>query len=308
MKNAILPNYFTNLALNFLDEALAEVTLSTYVSRDGEKINLFKLGDPKSEKLVLLPPYGMSFLLLSRLAKSLSRYFYVLSWESKGCPDFAVKMSEDDLSLATQANYFLNILDQEQFEQFHFVGWCQAAQLLVYTLFHHDVNPHTVSWIAPAGLGFSLLESEFERCALPIYLQIAEKGAGYAEKLSVILDKYRDQKLTEVIAAEKFTMMHLSSVEMTCRFSKYMRAYEENKLIVNQQVKDVINNNRVLIIHCKDDTYSHYSEAVQLEKKFCDQINLHLLPEGGHLQLFNQPLQITDILRSNLLISSGNVI
>lgn len=296
MKDANLPNYFQQLDLGFLKQTLSQVKSSTYLTSDKQKMRLFKFGDPSLEKLVLLPPYGMSFLLVCKLAACLSKHFYVLSWESKGCPDACVEMIQDDLKLSTQSRIFLDILQQEQFDKFHFVGWCQAAQLLIYTMFNSVLTPKTLSWIAPAGLGFSLLESEFERCALPIYLQIEQEGIEYAKKLAVVLDKYRDKKLTEDIAAEKLTMMHLSNVEMTYRFSNYMRSYESNKSIVKQHVQGVLKQKKVFIIHCKDDTYSHYSEAVQLEKQYRDHIQLCLLSEGGHLQLFNQAHQVADIL------------
>ena len=42
------------------------------------------------------------------------------------------------------------------------------------------------------------------------------------------------------------------------------------------------------IIHCRDDTYSHYSEAVQIAKNF-PSVSLELLNSGGHLQVYNDP-------------------
>lgn len=142
-----------------------------------------------------------------------------------------------------------------------------------------------MSWLAPAGLGFSLVTSEFERCALPIYLQIEAQGKELGEKLAKILDKYKDQPLSEENASEKITTLHLNDTELTYRFSKYMKAYEDNKVIAKKFVSSVLELHNVMIVHSKDDTYSHFSESVQLDKQF-DNVRLELQRTGGHLQLF----------------------
>jgi hypothetical protein len=298
--------YMNESNVFILANELELVRVAKHTAIDGEKVNLYKLGNPASEKLVILPPYGISYVLVSKLARALSERFYVLSWESKGCPDNAVAMSTDDLQLDTQSANFENIIKQEGFEDFHFVGWCQASQLLVHTLAKTELKPRTISWVAPAGLGCSLVSSEFERCALPVYLEIERQGVVQAEKLARILDKYRDEPITDDIAAEKLTMLHLSDAEMTHRFSKYMKAYEDNKTIAKDLLDTVLNMHKALVIHCKDDTYSHYSEAVQLDKQY-QSIELSLLPKGGHLQLFNDPDVLVKLIHEYIDRESASV-
>ncbi|MCX4030253.1 alpha/beta hydrolase [Endozoicomonas sp. SM1973] len=290
-----MPSYLNKVDTSILAEELGDIDASIYRAPDGYEFNLYKVGNPSAEKLVILPPYGMSYLLLSRLVKVLSGKYYVLSWESRGCPDYEASVSDDRFDLVSQSEDFVNILKQEGFDSFHYVGWCQAAQLLVHTLSVSDLQPKTISWIAPAGLGTSLVKSEFERCALPIYLEIEKLGSAYAEKLAMILDKYRDQPIREEIAAEKYTVLHLSDPDATHRFSRYMKLYEDNKSKVIELLGQVFEKHHVYVIHCKDDTYSHFSEAVQLEKKYPN-VELELMPGGGHLQLFYEPDVIAGLI------------
>jgi pimeloyl-ACP methyl ester carboxylesterase len=216
-------------------------------------------------------------------------------WESRGSPNGDIPAVDADLELATQARDFAAIVERLGIADFHFVGWCQAAQLAVYTAATRAVRPRSMSFIAPAGFGYSLLKSEFERCALPVYLEIARQGVAAAEKLGRILDKYRDAPPTPTLAGDRLTLLHLADPEATYVFSKYMRAYEENKAVVTDLASGVLDRIPTQTIHCKDDTYSHFSESVQLTKRH-PSVQLSLLPRGGHLQVFDEAEAYGDLV------------
>ncbi|MFC3374404.1 alpha/beta fold hydrolase [Rugamonas sp. CCM 8940] len=261
-----LPEYLRAAGLGGVAEELAPVQCAELWDEDGRRHVLYKLGQPSLPKLVLLPPYGVSYLLLARLAALLAQRFHVLSWESTGCPDSSSPLHESDLTLARQSALFQRILQQEGFQQFHFVGWCQAAQLAVHAVASGAVAPASMSWIAPAGLGCAIVQSDFDRCALPIYLDIERGGAALAGKLGVILDKHRSAPFCPANAAEKLTMLHLGDAALTHRFSRYMLAYARNQPEVHALLGAALASCPTLAIHCKDDTYSHFSESVQLAK------------------------------------------
>lgn len=287
------PSYLTDIDTSMVTRELDEVRYLSVAGGDGRQHTLYEFGWKGGENLVLLPPYGMTFLLLSRLARILARRFHVLIWESHGCPNSAMPLCDADYELASQSRHFSEVIKHEGIAEFHFVGWCQAAQLAAHATANGYIKPRTMSWIAPAGLGYSLVKSEFERCALPIYLEIERNGTSHAEKLGKLLNKYRDEPATEAIAAAKLTMLHLPDPQMTYAFSRYMRAYDENKRITKPLVASVLGSVPTLAIHCRDDTYSHFSESVQLSK--CHpSIELRLLERGGHLQVFNDPVTLAE--------------
>ncbi|WP_437677695.1 alpha/beta fold hydrolase [Sorangium sp. So ce131] len=298
-----MPSYLSQLDPAALKAELADVQFSTCLSAEGRRTALYRLGCNNGPKVVLLPPYGVTFLLVARLARALSKNFQVLIWESKGCPNADIPMVDADLELTAQSSDFRDIVEQEAFEDFHFVGWCQAAQLVAHAFSYARIKPKTMSFIAPAGFGYSLVKSEFDRCALPIYLEIARQGVSGAEKLARILDKYRDVPPSKVLEGDRLTMLHLSDPHATYVFSKYMRSYEHNKTTVNRLLSDVLSAVPAQTIHCKDDTYSHFSESVQLSKKH-PSVQLRLLPQGGHLQVFNEPETQADIVSSFIRSSS----
>lgn len=290
-----LPGYLDGLDLSCLGDAVTAVRVSTFTALDRQTLRLYRWGSPAAEKLILLPPYGITFLLLSPLARCLSQRFEVLSWESAGCPSADDSLCGEPTRLDRQSAQLGEIVRVQGLEEFHFVGWCQAAQLCVYSLAAAHVRPRTLTWIAPAGLGHGLVKSEFDRCALPIYLEIERQGVAQAEKLGRILDKYRDQSLTAANVAEKLTMLHLSDPQMTYRFARYMRAYVDNQAVVRSLLDDVLETPRTQVIHCKDDTYSHFSESVELAKMYPG-MRLELLPRGGHLHLFRSPQLVAELI------------
>ncbi len=290
-----LPDYLRAASLGVVAEELAPVRCTSMLDEHGRRHVLYQLGEPSLPKVVLLPPYGISYLLLSKLATLLAQRFHVLSWESAGCPDSSSPLDESDLTLARQSALFQRILLQEGFEEFHFVGWCQAAQLAVHAVASAAIAPLSMSWIAPAGLGCAIVQSDFDRCALPIYLDIERGGAALAGKLGVMLDKHRSAAFCPANAAEKLTMLHLADPALTHRFSRYMLAYARNQPEVNGLLASALASCPTLAIHCKDDTYSHFSESVQLAKHHA-KVELKLLPKGGHLQLFNDPAILAPLI------------
>jgi pimeloyl-ACP methyl ester carboxylesterase len=220
------PSYLAHLDASILVAECDDVRYRRVAVGDRAGRTLYEFGWRNGEKVVLLPPYGMTFLLVARLGRLLAKRFHVLMWESPGCPDSSTPICDIDLELGGESRYFSEVVKLKGFNEFHFVGWCQAAQFAVHATANGFVTPRTMSFIAPAGLGYSLVKSEFDRCALPIYLDIERHGISRAEALRAILDKHKDKPATEAIAAEKLTMIHLADPYATYTFSRYMRAYE----------------------------------------------------------------------------------
>ena len=50
--------------------------------------------------ILVLPPAGTSFLLVSRLALARSADFHVIRWESRGCPDTVAQLTDGGSELS----------------------------------------------------------------------------------------------------------------------------------------------------------------------------------------------------------------
>lgn len=257
----------------------------------------FHYGDPAAPALVLLPPTGMSFLLLARLAYALSSDFHVVIKESKGCPDWEVELDEGEYAVERQGSELVRMVDDLGLGRVHLVGWCQAAQAIVHACQVGGMAPRTICLLAPAGLGHSVVSSEFERCALPIYCQIAEANdAEYAQRMRGLLDS--PSKHADAIAAlaERLSLLHLANPSAILRFSRYMRAFKDAKDPARPHVVAALSAAPACIIHSRDDVFSHYSESVQLARAVPG-TELKLFQDGGHLMMFNEAGRIADQIR-----------
>jgi pimeloyl-ACP methyl ester carboxylesterase len=293
----IAPTYLRGLNSIGIQRELAAVTISTYVDGDGRATYLYHYGSTAAPTLILLPPTGMSFLLISRLALVLSNEFHVLSWESRGCPNTDVPMADHDTEMETQAAEFAGIVASEGIGEFHFVGWCQAAQKAVLACQSTStLKPLSLSLIAPAGLGYSVVSSDFERCVLPVYLQMAARDVTYAGRMSEILDISARQSNQQGQLPERLSLFHLSSPETTFRFARYMKTFTDSKPFIKPLVHGILERVRTQLIHCRDDTFSHYSESVQLARAHTS-ARLELFRSGGHLFMFKQADVVAAVIR-----------
>nr|UHJ79946.1 alpha/beta hydrolase [uncultured bacterium] len=308
--NAFVPEpaYLRGLDAAGLQDELAAVTVSRYVRSDGVSRALYECGDPAAPALVLLPPAGTSWLLVSRLARALSRDFYVVSWDARGCPDANAQLGGQDAGLDGQAADFVDVVADRRLDEFHFVGWCQAAQTAILACHSTPaLKPLSFSFIAPAGLGHAVIASEFERCALPVYLHIASQDVAFAGSMVEVLDtSARSSTPPEV--AERLLLLHLSSAEATLRFARYMKVFADSTSRIGSLVGGVLRRIPTQLIHCKDDSFSHYSESVQLARRHSS-VRLDILPSGGHLFVFRQADAVAALIRRFVVSKfSGGVV
>lgn len=287
------PSYLTKIDTAMVAAELEEARYLEFVDDRGRSSVLFEYGKEAGEAIVLLPPYGMTFLLVARLGRILGSRFRVLIWESSGSPNSSVAMVDSDLSLPAQARHFATVVEGRGLTSFHFVGWCQAAQLAAYATAEGYIAPQTMTWIAPGGFGYSLVPSEFDRCALPVYLEIEQNSVAYATKLGRILDKYGGRPVPDQDVGESLTMLHLSDAQTTHGFSRYMKAFEDNKAPARRALPEAVASTPTLVLHCRDDRYSHYSESVQIGKRN-PSVEVRLAERGGHLQVFDEPASVAE--------------
>lgn len=266
---------------------------------------LYSYGNPASPALLLLPPTGMSFLLLSRLGLALSSDFHVIVKESKGCPDWEVEIDDGDFEVESQSEELAGIVDEIGVEEVHLVGWCQAAQTIVRACRDGRIEPRTISLLAPAGLGYAVVGSEFERCALPIYRQIADKDdPDYARRMSQVLEMPSSHEDAVESLPERLSLLHLANSAATLRFSRYMRAFENAKARIKPEVVPALSVAPTCLIHARDDVFSHYSESVQVARAVPG-AELKLFREGGHLMMFKQAEHIAELIRGFVLAHSA---
>jgi hypothetical protein len=304
----LLPNYVKDCAGEDIQNVLHFTAVEQVSLSENRNKKLYVMGDEENEPLILLPPVGMSFLLVSKLALVLSKQYMVLSWESVGCPDASEDFEEGQENLHYQVEEFAEMIKAKKLTKFHFVGWCQACQKIM--KFHesntHNATIKSITLLAPAGLGTSVLESEFNRCALPIYMQMSSRDESFAKQMSAILGGNKKPDTSDNTSGENISLVHLKAPETCKRFAKYMVSFDKERKVNSPEKYQVFSTAPTHIIHCKDDEFSHYSESVQLAKKV-PSIHLTLLNKGGHLMMYKEPENAAGLIHERIQAANNMV-
>jgi nucleoside-diphosphate-sugar epimerase/pimeloyl-ACP methyl ester carboxylesterase len=118
-------------ATHFIREGLKEIysseaqeTFSSVpIEVDGELIQTYYTGDPSKPAVFIVNAFSMSVEIVSRLAKSLSKKFFVMTWEIKNYSN----TQEAHVPLSQHVNVLKAIAENWSVKKFHMVAWCSGV-------------------------------------------------------------------------------------------------------------------------------------------------------------------------------------
>ncbi|MDF1782513.1 MAG: alpha/beta hydrolase [Alcanivoracaceae bacterium] len=115
---------------------------------DGSVIKVHRVRAPapsSRQTVVLINAPGMPAEFFSRLFDSLSPDHDVLTWETRGVPNYDLAFDENNISLDVQLGDLLEVLAREQVDRCHLVGWCGGAQLALMLANRDDVTVESMT-------------------------------------------------------------------------------------------------------------------------------------------------------------------
>lgn len=98
-------------------------------SFDCAQMKVFSAGDRSKPAAVLVNAIGMPVEFWSRFAKQLSDEFFVLTWETRGCPNIDLRCDLQSHSFTHHVRDLFAVLDRFDVEEASIVGWCSGAQI-----------------------------------------------------------------------------------------------------------------------------------------------------------------------------------
>lgn len=137
-----------------IDVAEAPPTLALQVEQylhhtaDGSVIKVHRVSAPapsSRQTVVLINAPGMPAEFFSRLFDAFSPEHDVLTWETRGAPNYDLAFDEDNISLDVQLGDLLEILAREQVDHCHLVGWCGGAQLALMLANRDDITVQSMT-------------------------------------------------------------------------------------------------------------------------------------------------------------------
>ncbi|NRR32701.1 alpha/beta hydrolase [Oxalobacteraceae bacterium] len=154
---------------------------------DGAEVMVYEAGRPDQPLLVLINPVGISCLFMARIARAFSAHYHVLTWESRGLPDYTGG-GADSWPLERHARDLAAILDLRQRTPEAIISYCSGANIAVLGLASGILRARRLCMVSPSlqlpGAG---RKTTYQRAVLPLWLKIAQDGMRMAALVRTLL-------------------------------------------------------------------------------------------------------------------------
>lgn len=255
------------------------------LSANGTPLAVYEAGTLTNPVVVLINPLGMSCLFMTRLANRLAENFRVITWESRGLPDYADAKSDgsDDWSLESHCNDLLAILQKKNCEADAIVTFCSGANIAVHGLSSGMLQSKRLCMISPSlEMGEVGQKTDYQRSILPLWSKIAQEGLRMAGLVRVLLQQ-SDSKFDNTTDHELSVINNLpfQSDEHTHRYAQlHTPCLQQDSAALLPCVKVP-----TLLIHGEDDDMVH-ADSARAIAAVLPHCQLLWNNEGGHFAIY----------------------
>ncbi|XYI03767.1 alpha/beta fold hydrolase [Sorangium sp. So ce1128] len=152
----------------------------TVTSRDGRTLTVFSAGEPEASTVLLVNPLGVSCLFLVGLIEALSRHHHVVTWETRGLPDYY----PDDVAAPgewepeTHARDLGEVLAAAgRGHADSVISYCSGSYLALYATATGLIAPRRLALISPPlELGADGEKTLYQKTFPPLLNRIARSG------------------------------------------------------------------------------------------------------------------------------------
>lgn len=128
--NKEFAGFITEAYREYKQESPQEVfAVATIRSFDDTHLKVYSAGDPGKPVVVLANAIGMPVEFWTAFAKTLTQDYFVLTWETRGCPNTELLCNLTEHLFEHHSLDFVAVLDHFACPQAHVVGWCSGAQI-----------------------------------------------------------------------------------------------------------------------------------------------------------------------------------
>lgn len=260
--------------------------LSSVQARDHYPLDVYECGGDRNPPCLILPPPGVPFLVLARLAQALAHSHWVVSWETRGGiggPDhgswsFAIEDFARDVA---------DIAASRDIGKARVITWCESFNLLPALLEHRALEIEKVANISPAVYD----ERHTTAVSLANESFLASMTGGDQAAAMEQYETYRilrELTFASLDEAEKIVSrilaLPMNDYESAARFAAVCRHFQERA--EREKSLRAANTIESLYLHCRDDKVLDYQGTLAFFEQ-ADRGKLILYRTGGHYHLFH---------------------
>ncbi|MCR6480866.1 alpha/beta hydrolase [Variovorax sp. ZS18.2.2] len=227
----------------------------TATTDDDVRLAVFEAGDERKPTVLLVNALGISVLFMAALAKRLARDHHVVTWESRGLPDFDAFDPEVDLSIRQQALDAVAVLPRPAKAVHAIVAFCSGANIAAYAVANGLLDTQRLCLISPSiELPDALEKSDYQRTMLPLWPKVVTGGTRYAALVRALLQKGADTEGgDDNPALSLLNGLPFDTAESTYRYAQLQAACLE----VDWSRHLARIRPPTLVLHCDEDAIIH---------------------------------------------------
>jgi pimeloyl-ACP methyl ester carboxylesterase len=156
-------------------EHVSGFSVRVLLADDAVPLRVYEAGDESCPCVVLVNPLGISCVFLLPLGALLADEFHVITWESRGLPNYIPRESgaQVNYSLARQCRDLAWILRERASSCAGVVAYCSGASLAVYGLSRRIFEARKACFVSPSlNLGSDVRKTDYQRYVLPLWPQV----------------------------------------------------------------------------------------------------------------------------------------
>jgi pimeloyl-ACP methyl ester carboxylesterase len=264
----------------------------TLVASDGVRLRVLEAGDPSKPTVLLVNALGVSCLFLARLARILARDYHLLSWESRGLPDYASVEGEVDLSVERHSSDAAEILAWKGREATAIVAYCAGANIAVHGIANGTLSTGRLCIVSPSmEIATAAARTHYQRTMLPIWEKMSEMGPRYAGLMRALIrqnQKPHDGTLDSEL--HQLNNLPFRSAETTYRYGLLQAA------CLKFNWTDLLGKIKIptFVLHGAEDDLIHEETSAAVAAGV-DGASFLKLPDCGHFAIYT-----SDILHEHI--------
>jgi hypothetical protein len=267
--------------------------LSTLTARDQYRLDVYECGSNEGLPCLIMPPPGVPFLVLAKLAQALGRTHRVISWETRGSSHVHNDNGTCSFTLEDYALDIAEIAASKNIKKARVISWCESFNLLPYLMSNTALEIEQIANISPA------VYDKRHRTAVSLANEsfLASMTSGDPASAREYYENYRmlrELTSSSLSASEKtlarILALPLNDFEAAARFAAICRHFQDRAdKRLGLRVANAVES---LFLHCQDDKVLDYKGTLAFFNRL-QRGKLILNRTGGHYYLFHQAEDIT---------------
>jgi pimeloyl-ACP methyl ester carboxylesterase len=257
-------------------------TPRTIHSDDGLPLRVLTAGEPHRPAVLLINALGISGVFLARLATALAPRHYVVSWESRGLPDFDAARDDCDYSLARQVGDAAQILAALDVRPQAIVSYCSGSPVAALGLAEGRLTARAWCAISPSIQVPGVAQTDYQRTMLPMWTQMVRTGPRHAALVRALIRKQMgedDGSLAHELG--RFNNRPFLTVESTLRYAQLQSAcLEPDWPAVLARIAVP-----TLVLHASADDVIHRETSLGVAKHVPN-AQFGEIPDAGHFAVY----------------------